>query len=47
MFKVAVIEDDIPTSNQLREWILSAHPDITVEQWFTRDDAEAAFAREQ
>ncbi|MEF8724735.1 MAG: response regulator [Candidatus Accumulibacter delftensis] len=22
------------------------HPDITVEQWFTRDDAEAAIARE-
>jgi DNA-binding response OmpR family regulator len=47
MFKVAVIEDDIPTSNKLREWILSAHADITVEQWFTRDDAEAALAREQ
>jgi DNA-binding response OmpR family regulator len=46
MFKVAVIEDDIPTSNQLKEWILSAHADITVEQWFTRDDAEAALARE-
>jgi DNA-binding response OmpR family regulator len=47
MFKVAVIEDDIPTSNQLKEWILSAHPGITVEQWFTRDDAEAALARVQ
>jgi DNA-binding response OmpR family regulator len=46
MFRVAIIEDDIPTSNQLKEWILSAHPDITVEQWFTRDDAEAAIARE-
>ena len=47
MFTVAVIEDDIPTSNQLKEWILSAHPNITVEQRFTRDDAEAALAREQ
>jgi DNA-binding response OmpR family regulator len=47
MFKVAVIEDDIPTSNQLKEWILSAHPGITLEQWFTRDDAEAALARVQ
>ncbi|HMW54885.1 MAG TPA: response regulator [Accumulibacter sp.] len=46
MFKVAVIEDDLPTSNQLKEWILSARPGITVAQWFTRDDAEAAIARE-
>ncbi|SMC25732.1 DNA-binding response regulator, OmpR family, contains REC and winged-helix (wHTH) domain [Andreprevotia lacus DSM 23236] len=47
MFKVAVIEDDIPTSNQLKGWIEAARPGITVEQWFTRDDAEAAIAREQ
>lgn len=46
MFNVAIIEDDIPTSNQLKEWILSAHPDIAVKQWFTRDDAEGAIARE-
>ena len=46
MVKVAVIEDDQPTSHQLKEWILSARPGITVEQWFTRDDAEAAIARE-
>jgi DNA-binding response OmpR family regulator len=46
MFRVAVIEDDIPTSNQLKAWILSAHAGITVEQWFARDDAEAALARE-
>ena len=46
MFKVAVIEDDQPTSNQLKSWILSARPEITVDQWFTRDDAEAAIARE-
>ena len=46
MFKVAVIEDDLPTSNQLKTWILSARPGITVDQWFTRDDAEAAIARE-
>jgi DNA-binding response OmpR family regulator len=46
MFKVAVIEDDLPTSNQLKAWILSARPEITVDQWFTRDDAEAAIARE-
>lgn len=45
--KVAVIEDDLPTSNQLKAWILAAKPDLQVEQWFTRDDAEAAIAREE
>ena len=44
---VAVIEDDIPTSNQLRGWIEATRPGIAVHQWFTRDDAEAAIAREQ
>jgi DNA-binding response OmpR family regulator len=47
MAKVAVIEDDQPTSNQLRAWIESARPGITVDQWFSRDDAEAAIARER
>jgi DNA-binding response OmpR family regulator len=46
MFKVAVIEDDIPTSQQLTEWIRGARPGIQVDTWFTRDDAEAAVARE-
>jgi DNA-binding response OmpR family regulator len=46
MLKVAVIEDDPPTSNQLKEWILAARPGIRVEQWFNRDDAEAAVLRE-
>ena len=46
MFQVAIIEDDPPTSNQLKGWILAARPGITVEQWFSRDDAEAAIARE-
>lgn len=46
MLKVAVIEDDIPTSNQLKEWIVAARPGIAVDQWFTRDEAEAAIARE-
>jgi DNA-binding response OmpR family regulator len=46
MIKVAVIEDDIPTSNQLKDWILAARPGIAVDQWFNRDDAEAAIARE-
>jgi DNA-binding response OmpR family regulator len=47
MAKVAVIEDDLPTSNQLRAWIELARPGITVDQWFSRDDAEAAIARER
>jgi len=46
MTKVAIIEDDVPTSNQLKDWILAAKPGITVEQWFDRDNAEAAIARE-
>ncbi|MCU6432882.1 response regulator [Undibacterium sp. Jales W-56] len=45
MLKVAVIEDDLPTSNQLKSWIESAKPGIQVDQWFSRDDAEAALAR--
>jgi DNA-binding response OmpR family regulator len=47
MARVAVIEDDLPTSNQLRAWIESARPGISVDQWFTRDDAESAIARER
>jgi len=46
MFKVAVIEDDLPTSQQLTEWILGAKAGIQVDAWITRDDAEAAIARE-
>lgn len=46
MFKVAVIEDDIPTSQQLSAWIRGARDGIQVDNWFTRDDAEAAIARE-
>jgi two-component system response regulator ChvI len=46
MTKVAVIEDDRPTSNQLAGWIRAARPGIEVDQWFNRDDAEAALARE-
>ena len=43
---VAVIEDDLPTSNQLAGWIRAARPDVTVHQWFNRDEAEAALVRE-
>lgn len=47
MTKVAVIEDDLPTSNQLAGWIRAARPGIEIDQWFNRDDAEAALARER
>ena len=47
MTKIAVIEDDAPTSNQLAGWIRAARPGIAVDQWFNRDDAEAAIARER
>lgn len=45
--KVAVIEDDPPTSDQLRGWIEAARPGIEVHQHFTRDAAEAALAAER
>lgn len=44
--KVAVIEDDEPTSNQFKTWIEAAKPGIQIDQWFNRDDAEAAITRE-
>ena len=47
MTRVAVIEDDVPTSNQLKGWIEAAKPGIAVDQWFDRDSAEAAIARER
>lgn len=47
MPRVAVIEDDEPTSRQLRGWIEAARPGIEVHQWRTRDEAEAAIARER
>ncbi|HVZ44822.1 MAG TPA: response regulator [Ramlibacter sp.] len=45
MTQVALIEDDLPTSNQLAGWIGSAAEGMRIDQWFTRDDAEAALAR--
>ncbi|HEY4066538.1 MAG TPA: response regulator [Burkholderiaceae bacterium] len=47
MVHVAVIEDDWPTSQQLKGWIVAARPGIRVDQWTTRDDAEAALLRER
>ena len=45
MTRIAVIEDDAPTSDQLVEWIRAARPGVRVDQWFNRDDAEAAVLR--
>ncbi len=46
MTRVAVIEDDVPTSNQLKGWILAARPALRVDQWFAFDEALAAVGRE-
>ncbi|MBC5765090.1 response regulator transcription factor [Ramlibacter albus] len=46
MTRVAVIEDDPTFSRQVAGWIRAAKPDIDVDQWATRDEAEAALARE-
>ena len=47
MPRIAVIEDDRPTSNQLAGWIRAARPELEIDQWFDRDAAEAALARER
>lgn len=47
MDKVAVIEDDRPTSNQLCGWIRATRPNLRIDQWFDRDSAEAALASER
>jgi len=46
MFKVAIIEDDEPTSRQITQWVKATAPDIEVSTWFDRDAAEAAVTRE-
>ena len=46
MVRVAVIEDDVPTSNQLKGWIEVARPGVRVDQWFTHDEAAVAIDRE-
>ncbi len=42
--RIAVIEDDAPTSGQLRAWIEAAKPGVIVDQWMSRDEAELALA---
>jgi len=45
MARVALIEDDLPTSNQLAGWIRGARAGTEIDQLFDRDGAEAALAR--
>ena len=47
MDTIAIIEDDRPTSNQLAGWVRAARPELEIHQWFDRDSAEAALARER
>ncbi|XHS78261.1 response regulator [Burkholderiaceae bacterium UC74_6] len=42
--RIAIIEDDRPTSDQLAGWIRAARPELVIDQWFDRDSAEAALA---
>ena len=46
MPRIAGIEDDLPTSNQLAGWIRSAKNGIVTDQWFSRDCVVSAFVRE-
>ncbi len=45
--KIAVIEDDAPTSAQIKTWIQSARPELVVDQLTSRDLAEAALSTER
>ena len=46
MAKIAVIEDDGPTSGQLRGWIEAAVPAVQLRQLYDRDEAETALEKE-
>lgn len=47
MLKIAVIEDERPVSRQLKEWIEKAIPGARVDQWFSKEEAKNAVAREK
>ncbi|MFG6467074.1 response regulator transcription factor [Roseateles sp. BYS87W] len=47
MPRIAVIEDDPTTSDQLAGWIRAAHDGLVVDQHFDRASAEAALRRER
>lgn len=42
MPRIAIIEDDRPTSNQLSQWAAKAVPGAQIDQLLTRQEAEAA-----
>lgn len=42
MTKIAIIEDDKPVSNQLKEWTARAVPGADIDQLFTHQEADAA-----
>ena len=42
MPRIAIIEDDLPTSNQLAQWASKAVPGAQIDQLVTRKDAEVA-----
>lgn len=45
MTSIAVIEDDLPTSQQLVAWVKTARADATVDTWYDRDSAEIALEK--
>jgi two-component system, OmpR family, response regulator ChvI len=45
--RIAVVEDDPPTRDQLIGWLRAARPDAHIEAFGDRDRAEAALARER
>jgi DNA-binding response OmpR family regulator len=44
--RIAVIEDDAPTSDQIKTWILAARPNLLVDQLTSRDAAESALSKQ-
>ena len=45
MTSIAVIEDDLPTSQQLVAWVKTTRADATVDTWYDRDSAEIALEK--
>jgi DNA-binding response OmpR family regulator len=45
--RIAVVEDDAPTSDQIKAWILAARPGLVVDQLSSRDTAEVALQSHQ
>ncbi|WP_374437711.1 response regulator transcription factor [Inhella sp.] len=45
--RIAVVEDDGPTSAQLQQWLRAARPDAQIEAFSTREAAEAALTTQR